>query len=304
MVVQSEPSGPRPPTGGSSRPFPVVVLTLGVILLVLAVVLVLVVVKLTNSSPAGKQATAVQQASSTLVQAVTSIPAQAFDSVGDPSQPVVSAPVIVRKGARPTVHGLPAVVWVGALYCPGCAAERWALVIALGRFGTFDKLYTTTSAASDVFAGTATFSLEGAEFTSRTVALSAVEEYGNQPSQYSPAGYQPLGHLDALQSEVMKSYDRAPWVQDPTLLPFLDVANRMIISGWSFSPGLLSGLTADEISKDLADPSDPVAQALLGTANQITAAICAATGGRPADVCETSAIESTMGRLGFGSQGA
>jgi hypothetical protein len=301
MVVQSEPSGPQSPSGPSSRPIPVVLITFGVILLVLAVVVVLVVLKLTNSSPAGRTPTPVQQASSALVHAVTDIPTDVFNAVGDPSEPVISNATSVVQGAQTLkVHGLPAVVWVGSLFCPVCAAERWALVIALGRFGTFEKLYTTMSANSVVFGDTATFSLEGAEYTSKTVALSAVEEYGNTASHDAPAGFAPLGHPNALQSAAMKAYDRAPFA-NPEVLPFVDVANRMIMSGWSFSPGVLSGLTMQDIANDLMVPSGPVAQAVIGSANQITAAICSATGQKPAEICATTAISSTSVRLGLDS---
>ena len=72
-----------------------------------------------------------QEAPAALVQAVTDIPASVFNSVGDPSEPVISdATSVVRGTPSLTIHGLPAVVWVGALFCPGCAAERWALVPA------------------------------------------------------------------------------------------------------------------------------------------------------------------------------
>jgi Domain of unknown function (DUF929) len=301
MVVQSEPSGPQSPTGGSSRPVPVGLLTVGVILLVLVIVLVLVVVELTNSSPAGRVPLAVQKAPAGLVQAVTTIPASVFNLVGDPSEPVITdPPTIVHHARTLTTGGLAAVVWVGALFCPACAAERWALVIALGRFGTFDTLYTTTSAASDPFPDTATFSLEGAEYNSRTVALSAVEEYGNSPSNRSPVGFTPLGHLNALEAQAMETYDRAPWAT-PGLLPFVDVGDRVIISGESFSPEVLSGLTMQQIATDLTVPSSPVAQALLGTANQITAAICLTTRGKPANVCSTQAVAQTARLLGLGS---
>ncbi len=97
-----------------------------------------------------------------------------------------------------TLDRKPAVVWVGALYSPYSAAERWALVIALGRFGTFEKLYTTTSSASEVFGGTETFSFDGADYRSPTVSLAAVEEYGNTSSAVAPAGYEKLAEPDRL----------------------------------------------------------------------------------------------------------
>ena len=52
----------------------------------------------------------------------------------------------------------------------------------------------------------------------------------------------------------------------------MDVANQLVVSGSSFSPGVLSGLSMQQIANDLSDPDSQVAQALLGAANQITAA--------------------------------
>ena len=39
-----------------------------------------------------------------------------------------------------TSDGKPLVVYIGAEYCPFCAAERWPMVVALSRFGTFSGL--------------------------------------------------------------------------------------------------------------------------------------------------------------------
>ena len=44
-----------------------------------------------------------------------------------------------------TKNGLPEVLYVGAEYCPFCAAERWALIVALSKFGSFSKLHYTKS---------------------------------------------------------------------------------------------------------------------------------------------------------------
>ena len=124
-------------------PVPVGLLTLGLVSIVLVVVVVLVVLQLTGASPSFPVPTDVQRASTALVQELTSVPASAFDAVGDPSAPLLSTPSVLTGKPPLSIGKLPAVLWVGALYCPACAAERWALVIALGRFGTFDKLFTT-----------------------------------------------------------------------------------------------------------------------------------------------------------------
>lgn len=303
MVAQSEPSVADPVGGGSSHTIPVGLLTLGVVTTVLVVVVVLVVLQLTGASTP-RAPTVVQQASTALVQEVTTVPASAFDSIGDLSAPLLSAPTVLTGKPTLSINGLPAVVWVGALYCPTCAAERWALVIALGRFGTFDKLFTTASATSEVFADTPTFSFDGSVYRSTRVAFSAVEEYGNQPSVYAPAGFQKLQSPNSFQASVLRSFDAAPYAH-PGLLPFIDVANKMTVSGSTFSPGVLAGMSmqqiAGELSSPLSNPASQAAPALLGAANQITAAICAATGEQPTAVCGTPAVVSVSASLGLSS---
>ncbi len=52
--------------------------------------------------------------------------------------------------------GKPEVLYIGA-YCPFCAAERWAAIVALSRFGTFSVLRTVHSSSTDVDASTPAF---------------------------------------------------------------------------------------------------------------------------------------------------
>jgi hypothetical protein len=58
-----------------------------------------------------------------------------------------------------------------------------------------------------------------------------------------------------------------------------------MIAGASFDPSVLSGLSWTQISQDLRNPSSPVARAILGTANYMTAALCQMTNDHPASVC-------------------
>ena len=296
--MQSDASLAPSGRGPTSRPLPVVLLTLAVILIVLAIVIVLVVFKLTGTSPVAVVPD-LAPVSSTLVQDLNTLPTKTFDTVGDPAGPLLSAPSVIRNGPALTLHGLPAVVWVGTLYNPASAAQRWALVIALARFGRFEKLYATSSSTVEVFPGTVTFSLYGSVYRSSEVSLAAVEEYGNESSNQAPVGFERLQTPDSTESQAMRSYDRSPWAQSG-VFPFIDVANRIVVSGTDFSPGLLSGLTMQQVTTDLANPSLPVTEALLGEANQITAAICAARGGSPARVCSTSAVERAAVGLGLG----
>src|SRR5258706_4760621 len=75
----------------------------------------------------------------------------------------------------PGPKALPEVFYMGAEYCPYCAAERWPMIIALSRFGTFSNLKTTSSSSSDVYPNTPTFTFHGATYTSQYVDFVSVE---------------------------------------------------------------------------------------------------------------------------------
>jgi hypothetical protein len=83
-------------------------------------------------------------------------------------------------------------------------------------------------------------------------------------------------------------------------LPFVDVDNRLVVSGAGvgFSPGVFQGLSMAQVASDLSIPSNADTQAVLGAANRLTAAICAATGGKPASVCTSSGVRAGATRLG------
>ena len=60
---------------------------------------------------------------------------------------------------------------------------------------------------------------------------------------------------------------------------------------------MLKGLTWAQIAADLHDPSSPVAKAVLGTANYMTAAICELTGDQPASACTVgTSLQALQGR--------
>ena len=64
-----------------------------------------------------------------------------------------------------------------------------------------------------------------------------------------------------------------------------------------FDIGLLRGQTVDSIAGELSDPTSPRTQAIIGSANALTAAICSAAGNSPADVCSSAAISTLQSTL-------
>ena len=264
-------------------------LTAGPVVLVLVVVAVLLIVKVASGSNSVRSGQAPGQAPAALVSALGSVPAATLNAVGAGTagaKPFTSLPKKV-SGAALTRGELPRVMYVGAEYCPYCAAERWAMVVALSRFGTFHNLGTTASSPSDVFPDTPTLSFHGASFTSQVVAFDGYEIESNQAQGN---GYAPLDKLS--------SSDQALFGSSGGAFPYVNIGGRYVISGASYSPQLLAGLSRSQIAAALADPTSKVALAVDGTANVITAAVCAVTGQKPGAVCTAPGVAAAGAKLG------
>jgi uncharacterized protein DUF929 len=270
-------------------------------LLVVAAIAALVVIKVAGTSgpsaaasshltTGGSSATADPGATalSPAVVAALSVPAATLDAVGSPAS--VLLPTKVGSGAVGRgADNKPLITYVGAEYCPYCAAERWSLAVALSRFGTFSNLSGTHSSDSDVYPDTQTLSFYGSTYSSPYVDFQAVEEATNQAVGGT---YQALQTPTATQSALVAK-------DDPQgSIPFLDIANRYVVIGASFSPQLLAGLSRSQIAAQLDDPTSAVAQAIDGTANDITAAITTVTGSQPSSVGNSAAIAAIAQKLG------
>jgi hypothetical protein len=230
-----------------------------------------------------------------VLSAVTSIPASTFEQIGRGTAQTLPTPISadVRRGA----NGLPTVTYLGAEYCPYCAAERWAMVIALSRFGQFDGLQLSHSASDDIYPNTPTFSFDGATYTSPYFNFEGVELQSNQRQGNT---YAALQTPTPEQAQLLQTYDAPPYVSENAAgaIPFLDIANQYVLSGASYDVGLLRGLTPETIAANLSDPSALTTRAIVGSANMLTAAICNATGNSATDVCGSPAIQTLQAEFG------
>ena len=89
------------------------------------------------------------------------------------------APTVLSHQPPLESAGKPEVLFVGADYCPFCAAERWPLIVALARFGHFTTLHNMQSAQLSVFPGIQTFSFVGTAYSSPYLTFSGVELYSD-----------------------------------------------------------------------------------------------------------------------------
>ncbi len=213
---------------------------------------------------------------------VTNLAPPELDTVG-----TGSANNLIKKvsGSQLTgPNGHPEVFYMGAEFCPYCAAERWPMIIALSRFGTFSGLKTTSSSSTDVYPNTPTFTFHGATYTSQYVDFVSVETTDrNQNALESPS---------SAQQALVNQYDTSGSI------PFVDFGNRYAFSGAMYVPDVLAGMSWKAVADSLLNPSSPQAKPILGSANLITAAVCKLTGDQPAEVCSSSTIQSIEKTLG------
>jgi thiol-disulfide isomerase/thioredoxin len=269
--------------------------------LVLVVIVVLVVIKVTSSSspntPTGDQPT-----SAAMVKELTQIPASVFNAVGVGSPAIgITAPTSLKNQPVlnwPDAQGVkrPTIFYFGAEYCPFCAAERWPMIIALSRFGTFSGLTNTQSSGTDLFKDTPTFSLAKATYTSKYINFFPVEFASNIPA-HNKYGYTVLDKPTKAELALVDKYDNAtyvPGLNGAGSIPFITINNKYLVVGASYSPSALENTTRDAIASGLNDSSDLLTKGIITSANLFTAAVCQATGDQPASVCTSTGVKAAL----------
>ncbi len=118
-------------------------------------------------------------------------PVQPLQPTGNGSTPQWEA---AADGGAPQ----PVVFFYGAEFAPYAAVERWPLIMALSRFGTFNQLGLMQSSGTTAFANLSTFTFWNVSYTSKYLILESVERY----SSLNPTGgrYLRLQAPDARQA--------------------------------------------------------------------------------------------------------
>ena len=199
---------------------------------------------------------------------------------------VVQLPLAVKDPPL-TNDGKPEVLYLGGDYCPYCAAERWGLVLAMSRFGTFTNIGLTTSGLDEVFPGTHTFSFHNSVYKSDYISFVGRELYDNV--SLGRGRYQPLDTATKEQRALLGKYGN--------IFPLIDFGGRYVQTGSNFMPSVLKGMSAEDIAASVSVPGSPAGIGIARTANVLTAAICATTGGQPVNVCTDKAVVAATAKL-------
>ncbi|GHO43158.1 DUF929 family protein [Ktedonospora formicarum] len=220
--------------------------------------------------------------------ALTSLSPQTYKTVGAGNAKTLFKEVPPGTSIPKGPTGKPQLLYVGADWCPYCAAQRWSIVAALSRFGSFGgKIDTISSAEQNII----TFSFHGAKYTSPYIDFVAIETQDNNGKT--------LDTPSAEQRSLIDTYDAPPYTSpsDKGAIPFMLVGNVATSSGSFFPPQTLLNLSYADVANDLKNPNSDVTKGIVGGANYLTAAICKATNNQPADVCTQEPIPTLSSSL-------
>jgi len=178
-----------------------------------------------------------------------------------------------------TSGGHPEVLYIGAEYCPYCAAERWPLLMALSKFGTFSGVEGTTSSSTDVNPSTPTFSFYDSSFASKYLTFVPVEEQTNTHAT--------LQAPTAAQQTLFSDYDVPPYVSasEEGSIPFVYFAGKYVQIGAEYTATPLSGMGFQEAVNYMTSGKDLTSVDAEAVAGFLVGDLCSLTHDQPANVC-------------------
>ena len=230
------------------------------------------------------------KASPALLADVTTVPLAIFNTVGITSHAIAVDPPMIKRhlGQLFTeLHGkkVPASFFLGGEYCPYCGPTSWGIIVALGRFGSFNQLYEVESSPTDVYPNTPSFTFHMSKYTSRFLTF---------------GGYEVAGPFEEQLQTPPKEIQKLVNAYDPFgALPFMDGGSLMFIDASTMDPGALAGLSQVEIASNLSDASNSVTKAIIAQANYLSAGFCASDGEKPAAVCDSGGVKKADTALGL-----
>lgn len=268
----------------------------GAIGLVVIVIAVLIAAKLSSGSSTNTEAsTPVSQAQ---ISQLSGVPVSTLVAAAQAAQPSAATPPTGLPAGTPalTSAGKPEILYMGAEYCPYCAAERWPMVMALSKFGTFTNLHATRSSSTDVNANTPTFTFVGSSYSSPYLAFTAVEMENRSGK--------PLQTPTAQQNTILRTYDAPPYTSGNGTIPFVDMGGKFVINGTQYDGATLAGKSFPAAVAYLTSANNPTSRAAEAVAGHLVGAICAITNDRPSNVCGAVPASLKVGGAATSNQGS
>ncbi|MGA2462384.1 MAG: DUF929 family protein [Candidatus Bathyarchaeia archaeon] len=167
------------------------------------------------------------------------------------------------------------VFFMGAEYCPYCAAERWAIVRALQKFGQWSGLNQTMSAARDEqFLNLPTYDFTEATYTSTHIEFVSRETKDRE--------FKPLQKLLKTEEKLLHKYNPKKEI------PFILIGGRFMQIGSGFTPKIFIGHTFRQTETELKKSESEIRKTIDEEASCIAALLCVS--GLPPELCKETGL--------------
>ncbi|MGA2628130.1 MAG: DUF929 family protein [Candidatus Bathyarchaeia archaeon] len=174
------------------------------------------------------------------------------------------------------------VFFMGAEFCPYCAAERWAIVRSLQKFGQWDGLKQTISAARDEpFLNLPTYDFTKATYTSPHIEFVAREIKDRE--------FQPLQKLLKTEEKLLRKFNPKKEI------PFLLIGGRFAQIGSGFAPKIFIGHTFRQTETELKKVESEIRKTIDDEANIISALLCVS--GLPPELCKETGTAALVAQV-------
>ena len=192
------------------------------------------------------------------------------------SRPTKIIGKFVEVSDEPVKHdGKLSVFFMGAEHDPFCAAERWAVVRALQKFGQWEGLKQTMSAARDEpFLNLPTYDFTEATYTSSHIEFMARELRDRE--------FKPLQKLLKTEERLVRKFNPEKEI------PFLLVGGRFMQIGAGFTPKIFIGHTFRQTETELKKAESEIRKTIDAEGNIVAALLCAS--GLPPELCKETGV--------------
>jgi len=236
-----------------------------------------------NSTKTGTTPFLNQPINATLYNQITGVSASTLAAIGNGAANTIG---LQKPSATAlTINGKPEFLYIGADYCPYCAVERWAMAVALSRFGTLSGMSYMLSGPND--GNISTLAFANTTLASNYIEFRAVETQDRSGNSYQK--------MTSDQQILFSQYDPVTGnCQTGGCIPFIDIANQYVIVGsqYALTPSIPSNiftkLTWSQIGSQLNNQDSDIAKAVDGSANYLISMICKVDGNQPSEVCGQS----------------
>ena len=182
---------------------------------------------------------------------------------------------------RPSGKSL--VFFMGAGFCPFCAAERWAIVEALKNFGSWEGLTEDKSADHDE----KYFNVPTLNFARAKYSSEHIEFVGRETADRN---FEPLEQLNEKDYEILDTFD------PDQIIPFLLIDGQFMQVGAGYSPKLIEGMDHSQVKSELENPNSEIGKAMREEIDNISALICKSIGGK-SNTCEKEKISALISKI-------